>query len=219
MQTRERPGTGVFLFGFVSAPQGPEGQGGCFDSPSLGPLDSLPTRNDQGVSPWTQKAEGRGRDMPEKMPSLAYARAFFPGGISPPLRLRMRALRARLFTPLSVTAQSAVPPPPRGEASVPASITARLVVRQSCKKVRLTTKFPSTHGRALGSPSGRAGAKRLRGEQKARLPSPSCRFAPCHLSRTRERQNVTCRLLPPTFTGEVARRAGEGQNSEKSRTV
>ena len=27
----------------------------CFDSPSLGPLDSLPTRNDQGVSPWTQK--------------------------------------------------------------------------------------------------------------------------------------------------------------------
>ena len=93
------------------------------------------------------------------------------------------------------------PPPPRGEASVPASITARLVVRQSCKKVRLTTKFPSTHGRALGSPSGRAGAKRLRGEQKARLPSPSCRFAPCHLSRTRERQNVTCRLLPPTLRG------------------
>ena len=79
----------------LSAPQGPEGQGGCFDSPSLGPLDSLPTRNDQGVSPWTQKAEGRGRDMPEKMPSLASARAFFPGGISPPLRLHMRALRAR----------------------------------------------------------------------------------------------------------------------------
>ena len=87
------------------------------------------------------------------------------------------------------------------------------------QKVRFTTKFASVHGRALGSPSGRAGAKRLRGEQKARLPSPSCRFAPCHLSRTRERQNVTCRLLPPTFTGEVARRAGEGQNSEKSRTV
>ena len=108
------------------------------------------------------------------------------------------------------------PPPPRGEASVPASITARLVVRQSCKKVRLTTKFPSTHGRALGSPSGRAGAKRLRGEQKARLPSPSCRFAPCHLSRTRERQNVTCRLLPPTFTGEVARRAGEGKTARKA---
>ena len=37
------------------APLGPEGQGGCFDSPSLGPLDSLPTRSDQGMSPWTQK--------------------------------------------------------------------------------------------------------------------------------------------------------------------
>ena len=111
------------------------------------------------------------------------------------------------------------PPPPRGEASVPESIAAKSVVRQSRKKVYLTTKFPFTYGRALGSPRGRAGAKRLRGEQKARLPSPSCRFAPCHLSRTRERQNVTCRLLPPTFTGEVARRAGEGQNSEKSRTV
>ena len=39
-------------------------------------------------------------------------------------------------------------------------------------------------------------------------PSQS-RFAR-QLSRTRESQNVTCRLLPPTFTGEVARRAGEG---------
>ena len=39
------------------APLGPEGQGGCFDSPSLGPLDSLPTRSDQGMSPWTQKGK------------------------------------------------------------------------------------------------------------------------------------------------------------------
>ena len=39
----------------LSAPLGPEGQGGCFDSPSLGPLDSLPTRSDQGMIPWTQK--------------------------------------------------------------------------------------------------------------------------------------------------------------------
>ena len=37
------------------APLGPEGQGGCFDSPSLGPLDSLPTRSDQGMTSWTQK--------------------------------------------------------------------------------------------------------------------------------------------------------------------
>ena len=34
------------------------------------------------------------------------------------------------------------------------------------KKLRLTTKFASVHGRALGSPSGRAGAERLRGEKK-----------------------------------------------------
>ena len=37
--------TGAFLFSLV-APLGPEGQGGGFDSPSLGPLDSLPTRSD-----------------------------------------------------------------------------------------------------------------------------------------------------------------------------
>ena len=36
------------------------------------------------------------------------------------------------------------------------------------KKLRLTTKFSSVHGRALGSPSGRAGAKRLRGEPPTR---------------------------------------------------
>ena len=40
------------------------------------------------------------------------------------------------------------------------------MVRQSRKKVHLTTKFSSVHGRALGSPCGRAGAKRLRGDQK-----------------------------------------------------
>src|SRR5699024_12854981 len=57
-----------------------------------------------------------------------------------------------------------VPAPPRGEPSVPASITAKFMVRQSRKKVHLTTKFSSVHGRKLGSPCGRAGAKRLRGE-------------------------------------------------------
>ena len=60
--------------------------------------------------------------------------------------------------------------PPRGEPSVPASIAAKFVVRQSRKKVHLTTKFSSVHGRALGSPCGRAGAKRLRGEQKRKAP-------------------------------------------------
>ena len=48
--------SGRFSFCLV-APLGPEGQGGCFDSPSLGPLDSLPTRSDQGMTPWTQKGK------------------------------------------------------------------------------------------------------------------------------------------------------------------
>ena len=60
--------------------------------------------------------------------------------------------------------QSGMTAPPRGEPSVPASIAAKSVARRSRKKVRLTTKFASVHGRALGSPCGRAGAKRLRGE-------------------------------------------------------
>ena len=51
LQTLQRV---LFFLGLV-APLGPEGQGGCFDSPSLGPLDSLPTRSDQGMTPWTQK--------------------------------------------------------------------------------------------------------------------------------------------------------------------
>ena len=65
--------------------------------------------------------------------------------------------------------QSGMTAPPRGEPSVPASIPAKFVVRQIRKKVRLTTKFSSVHGRKLGSPRGRAGetparAARLRGE-------------------------------------------------------
>ena len=35
--------------------------------------------------------------------------------------------------------------------------------------VCLTVYFAAAHGRTLGSPCGRAGAKRLRGEQKQRL--------------------------------------------------
>src|SRR5699024_5741454 len=44
---------------------GPEGQGGCIDSPSLGPLDSLPTRNDQGGA-LDPDAEGRSGRLAEK---------------------------------------------------------------------------------------------------------------------------------------------------------
>ena len=71
---------------------------------------------------------------------------------------------AVLEDPLSVMPQSGMTAPPRGEPSVPASIPAKFMVRQRRKKVRLTTKFSFIYGRALGSPCGRAGAKRLRGE-------------------------------------------------------
>ena len=68
--------------------------------------------------------------------------------------------------PLSVMPLHGMTAPPQGEPSVPASIPAKFMVRQSRKKVHLTTKFSSVHGRALDSPCGRAGAKRLRGDQK-----------------------------------------------------
>ena len=44
---------------------GPEGEGGCFDSPSLPPLDSLPTHSDQGGA-LDPKAEGRSGRLAEK---------------------------------------------------------------------------------------------------------------------------------------------------------
>ena len=63
---------------------------------------------------------------------------------------------------------------------------------------------------SLGSPL-RHSAKRC-----ATSPAgePPLSGATRQLSRTRESQNATCRLLPPTFTGEVARRAGEGNNNQ-----
>ena len=61
LQTLQRV---LFFLGLV-APLGPEGQGGCFDSPSLGPLDSLPTRNDQGGA-LDPKEEGRSGRLAEK---------------------------------------------------------------------------------------------------------------------------------------------------------
>ena len=81
----------------------------------------------------------------------------------------------RFCAPLSVPAQSAGTPPPQGEASVPASIAAKFVVRKSRRNVYLTTKYPSIYGRALGSPCGGAGAKRLRGGTKKRpFPDALC---------------------------------------------
>ena len=77
---------------------------------TLGPLDSLPTRNDQGVSPWTQKAEGRSGRLAEKALYCALeeiAHRFFRA----PAARRSDFVCApcgRAFSPLSVTAQSAV---------------------------------------------------------------------------------------------------------------
>mgnify|MGYP001623324018 CR=1 FL=1 len=88
------------------------------------------------MSPWTQKAEGRSGRLAEKALYCALeeiAHRFFRA----PAARRSDFVCApcgRAFSPLSVTAQSAVTPPPRGEASVPASITTKFVVRQSHKK-------------------------------------------------------------------------------------
>ena len=56
----------LFCWSWRSA--GPEGEGGCFDSPSLPPLDSLPTRNDQGGA-LDPKEEGRSK-MDESIRNL-----------------------------------------------------------------------------------------------------------------------------------------------------
>ncbi|OUP26315.1 hypothetical protein B5F27_13970 [Faecalibacterium sp. An192] len=43
----------LYFFSFSFAALGPEGEGGGFDSPSLPPLDSLPSLTTRG-DPWTQ---------------------------------------------------------------------------------------------------------------------------------------------------------------------
>ena len=71
---------------------GPEGQGGCFDSPSLGPLDSLPTRNDQGGA-LDPDAEGRSGRLAEKALYCAseVLRIAFSGRHPPCAPIHMRA--------------------------------------------------------------------------------------------------------------------------------
>src|SRR5699024_482449 len=85
----------LFCWGLRSA--GPEGQGGCFDSPSLPPLDSLPSRNDQGGA-LDPKAEGRSGRLAEKALYCAseVLRIAFSGRHPPCAPIGMRALRARL---------------------------------------------------------------------------------------------------------------------------
>ena len=60
----------------------------------------------------------------------------------------------RFCAPLSVPAQSAGTPPPQGEASVPASIAAKFVVRQSRKNFILPQSFPLSTDLHLAPPVG-----------------------------------------------------------------
>ena len=65
------------------------------------------------------------------------------------------AAGGRLCSPLSLAALTGISTaPPRGEPSVPASIAAKFVVRQSCKQVRLTTSWPPPTGVHLPRPPG-----------------------------------------------------------------
>ena len=61
--TRRPRKRAFFCWSWRSA--GPEGEGGCFDAPSLPPLDSLPSRNDQGGA-LDPNAEGRFGRLAEK---------------------------------------------------------------------------------------------------------------------------------------------------------
>ena len=85
------------LFCWFYRSTGPEGEGGCFDSPSLPPLDSLPTRNDQGGA-LDPKAESRSGRLAEKALYCAteVLRIALPGRHPPCAPICMRALRARL---------------------------------------------------------------------------------------------------------------------------
>ena len=71
---------------------GPEGEGGCFDSPSLPPLDSLPSRSDQGGA-LDPKAEGRSGRLAEKALYCAseVLRIAFSGRHPPCAPIGMRA--------------------------------------------------------------------------------------------------------------------------------
>ena len=60
----------------------------------------------------------------------------------------------RFCAPLSVPAQSAGTPPPQGEASVPASIAAKFVVRQSPEMFILPQSISLFTGVHLAPPAG-----------------------------------------------------------------
>ena len=123
-----------FLGCFCSA--GARGPGRVFRFPLPRP-SGLPTHPQRpGGDPLNPEGESRSGRLAEKALYCALeeiAHRFFRA----PAARRSDFVCApcgRAFSPLSVTAQSAVTPPPRGEPSGPASITTKFVVRQSHKK-------------------------------------------------------------------------------------
>ena len=109
------------------------------------PLDSLPTRNDQGMSPWTQK---------RKVAPGVWLKKLFTA--------RQRNLRIAFFGRHPPDAPISYARPVGAPASVPGKLNVKF------KASSPYHYLPATHGRKLGSPSGRAGAKRLRGEPPTR---------------------------------------------------
>ena len=99
--------------------------------------------------------------------------------------------------------------PPRGEPSVPASISAKFVVRQSCKKVHLTSKFSFTHGRKLGSPRGGTNSDRVQRTKQGAVSGAALRFsqagtAPRRENRLSARVSMSWLALPPCALPSVA---------------
>ena len=97
--------------------------------------------------------------------------------------------------------------PPRGEPSVPASISAKFVVRQSCKKVHLTSKFSFTHGRKLGSPRGGTNSDRVQRTKQGAVSGAALRFLQA-LTRARRKNRLSARGAGET-PARAARLRGE----------
>ena len=100
--------------------------------------------------------------------------------------------------------------PPRGEPSVPASISAKFVVRQSCKKVHLTSKFSFTHGRKLGSPRGGTNSDRVQWTKQGAVSGAALRFLQAP-AEARRKNRLSARGI-----GETPARAARLRGQQKS---
>ena len=100
--------------------------------------------------------------------------------------------------------------PPRGEPSVPASISAKFVVRQSCKKVHLTSKFSFTHGRKLGSPRGGTNSDRVQRTKQGAVSGAALRFLQAPAMARRKNR------LSARGAGETPARAARLRGQQKS---